>query len=350
MAGSAFSSTPFTNYLVNGGAKADYQKQMAARNASTPAPARAAPRPAASQASAPRNTGSSPGGTTSTGNRSLYAAPDPYAKWGGVDNYNKLKGDYDRSKGTAYNSITDSINFNSDKFHSGILDFIDNLKTGQDKLNRTQIQDELAKGQGRAGVLDMVGHGIRSAGVQLANKNSGSSSAAKYLADAWGETGRDQANDVEGQYAQAMDAYHNDQDTFDRQIEGGVRHLTDSKNEMVNNIVNDAVGKLSELNAKAASASLDDRVDIEAEKNRIRSEAIGKLQSFDGELAQGREQNKAMGNMDAKGKAFQQQQAGVAADNPFKYDTVAQEPLQNTGPFNSPLPVFQVPKNKNEQK
>ena len=276
------------------------------------------------------------------------APPDPYAKYGGVDNFNTLRTGYDTSKATTYGGITDATTAGANSYRSGILDYTDNLGIEQNKLNTSKTQNELSKLQGTHGILDMVGNGIRSGGVQLANSNSGSSSAAEALARAYNTIGGREMNTVNNQYEMGNLKYNNDQSEFDIRNAGAVRHINENKTSITNGIVNSATVALNDLNAKAANGLLPDNIDVNAERERIRGEAMGKLTGLDQLLADGQAKAKPIDGAAAKGQAYQQNNAGVTADNPFNFTTTVPGQFQGTGPFASELPVFQTNKPKTQ--
>jgi hypothetical protein len=296
--------------------------------------ATAAPAPAPAPAST--NTDTTSGGG---------AFVDPYAAWGGYAGYQQAVSDFNSQKAATYGSITDRENNEASGYHSGLLDFIDSLTSGQRKIDASAVQNELAKRQGTAGVYDMIGHGVKSAGVTLANRNSGTSSAGDAVARAYADIGRRQLSGVGNQYEKGKAAIDSSESDLQLQTAQGMRHLSESKLTISNGIVSDAQNAISALNAKAASASLPERIDIEAEKQRIRNEALGKLQAFDAELNQG-VASAAPASVDTnRANAEKLYTAGTAPENAFTFDTSTPAQFQNTGPFASDLPIFSpVPK------
>lgn len=280
-----------------------------------------------------------------TGAASAPAAPaapvDPYAKWGGLAAFQKLNSDFQASKGSAYSSITDLVNNGAANYEQSIGAWGQNLKKGQTALDDQQVDIELGRGQGGANVLDMIGTGVRSGGVQLANMNAGTSSAGEALAQAWGTTGNKAMGQVNNKYFQDTTRLNQDQDRFLEDMDYSGKQITDSKVTVVNDIVSRAAASLSDLNAKAASASLEDRIGIEAEKNRIRNETMAKLNQYDGQFAESKGKFKKMDNSVAKGKAKSLQTTGLGGDmNPFDFTTQVPQAAQGTGPFASELPIF----------
>lgn len=293
----------------------------------------------------PIYTDSSGGGGGSGGG--TYSAPaDPYAKWGGQAGYNQAVADYGTQKNSALGSIDSRINDEGTKYGSTIQDFLDSTGASQRKIDSQTIQNELAKRQGTAGVLDMIGHGLRSGGVILANKNASTSSAGDALARAWGDIGRREQSGVGNQYEQGKSGIGDAQNELQLQEQQGVRHLGENKTEVINSIVSDAQTAIAGLNQSAANASLPDRIDIEAKKQEIRNTAMAKLQAYDATLNNGVAGIKPIDNMAAKSKAASLDTAGTAADNPFNFTTNVSQQFDNTGPFASELPIFTFPSSK----
>lgn len=265
---------------------------------------------------------------------------DPYAQWGGKAQFDSLMGGWNDSKNATYGSITTAQDESAGKYHSGILDYLEGLKAGQGNLDFKTINNELAKKQGGDSILKTVGNGIRSSGVHLANNNASSSSAARQLAEAWGMTGRDMMSDVNNQFELGANNITNEQNMFDAANNTTLRHIGENKTSMVNSIVNDAVTQLSELNAKAAYASLPERVGLESEKERIKNETLNKLSAFDGELTEGKKKVAPISKDNAMAKAFELSNAGKASTAAFNIPTVNQMNTENHGlPLQTAYPI-----------
>lgn len=312
-------------------------------------PAGGSPAPAAKPAA---TTYSSPAAVTSGGGgASVAAAPqyvDPYANtvFGSTANYNRVQGDWNTQRDNTLSSINDRVGNDAATYHSGILDYIDNLKSGQSKIDAQAVQNELARMQGVAGVMGTVGRGLRSGGVTLANKNATTSSAAEALAAAYADIGQRELTGVDNQYETGKYNIGLSQADLDAQAATGMRHMNENKNNIVNGIVSDAQSAIASLNQAAASASLPDRLDIEAKKTEIRNQAMARLQAFDGELAGAKP---AAASVDAnRAQANQLETAGNTAANPFQFTAALPAQFQNTGPFASELPLFSLPTNKKQ--
>jgi hypothetical protein len=139
-------------------------------------------------------------GNDSGGGGSPPPAPDPFAAWGGKAAYDSLVSGFNTQHTNINNTSTDAANTSARQINGSILDLLDSVRSGQGKINEASIQNELAKKQGFGSIMDMISHGIQSAGVTLANKNASDSSAAGAIARAYGDIGRRQNNKVNNQY------------------------------------------------------------------------------------------------------------------------------------------------------
>lgn len=289
------------------------------------------------------------GGGSVPGGGGGGSTPDPYAAWGGQAAYNSLVSGFDTQKQNVFNSAGDAANTAGNKLNLSILDFLDSAKQGQKNVDLKGSQNELAKQQGMAGILGMVGRGIRSGGVMLANKNAGDSSAAGALARAYGQLGRQQAANVGNQYELGNMNVGNLQDQQNVQMQSGVRNLQGSKMDIVNNIVNDARNQFAALDAQIANANLPQRIAIDQEKEKVRQSTLQALQQYDSELNNGVGAIHASSPDERRAQAAQMASAGTdLGKDAFSYTDQAPAEFQNSGPFASSLPLFSFNK-KNQQ-
>lgn len=296
---------------------------------------------------------SRPGGTTNknsgTTNRTAATTSyvDPYAAWGGQDAYNALLDGFHKQKDTIYSTARDAANNFGIGYGTNILEFINGLKSGQDTINSKGARNELAKTQGTQGVLGMVGRGIKSGGVMLANKNAGDSSAAGALANAYGDIGRRELSDVGNQYANANEDLRLQQDAFNQQRDLGVRKLNDSKTITINQIVADARDKFAQLDAAMADKSLPERIAIDQEKEAVRQQTLAALQQYDQQLQTGLSGIHETNIDERRTEANRLGSAGTdLGKDAFSYTTETPVELQGTGPLPSELPVFSTQKKK----
>jgi hypothetical protein len=251
-----------------------------------------------------------------------------------------LLNDFNIQKQGALNTAGAATTAGGSQLGSSIQDLIDSLKGGQRNIDAESVNNDLAKTQGHQSILDMVGNGIRSGGVMLANKNAGNSSAAQALANAYGLLGRQQESKVGNQFEQGQNKIAADQFNQDQQAAQGSRHIQENKTGIINNIVSTAQNSLTMLNSAMAGANLPDRIDIQKEIDTVKANAMQQLQQYDSMLSQGVGGVQAMNPNDAQAKAASLAAAGTAAPDQFNYTTDAPLTEQNTGPFASALPLF----------
>lgn len=272
---------------------------------------------------------------------------DPYAAYGGTAAYNSLVNDYNNQHQGILNSVNETGDAYGSQYQRGIQTFLENARLGQKAIDTTAAKNELAKQQGVQGVLGMVGRGIRSAGVMLAGKNAGNSSAAGALANAYGDQGRRQLGSIGNQYEMGNQDIANQQEAFDIQSQQGARELQGKKDDFINSTVLDARNQLAALDAQIAGKSLPQRIAIEQEKEQIKQTLLQKLQGFDTQLTQGRAGIQAQGIDQRRERAAEMGRAGqsLGADA-FNYTTEVPGQFQGTGPFPSELPLFTLGKRR----
>lgn len=265
---------------------------------------------------------------------------DPYAKYGGTDRYNSLIDSFNKQKGVIIGSAGDAAEQGGRKLHGNILDFIDQYRSGQSKIDQSAINNELARRQGVSGVQGMVGRGIRSGGVTLANKNASDSSAAGAIARAYGDIGGRELRDIGNQYEQQNQEIGLQQEDLGRQAGQFSRHYEEDKQGMMNSIVSTAQEKLAALDAAIADADLPDRIAIEQEKSRIKADARDQLYKYDSLLQSERGKIRPTSIDDRRIKAEQLQNAGTdLGEGAFNYTEQVPAQFAN-GPFASDLPLF----------
>lgn len=248
--------------------------------------------------------------------------------------------DFANGLGTSSGLIKQNIDQNAGAYNNSILDYLSGLKQQQHTIDSESTQNELARQQGHQSVLDMVGNGIKSGGVILANKNAGGSSASDALARAYSVLGRQQESSVGNQFAQGQNKINTEQGNLAEANSNQVRHSQQAKVDTINGIVNDATSKLTALNQMAMYASIPDRVDIDAKIAEIRQQAMDALTAFDQTLSGGIASTTAATPDQTRASADALRTAGVAPENSFSYTSAIPAQFQSTGPFASDLPIF----------
>lgn len=272
------------------------------------------------------------------------AAPDPYAQWGGRAAYDRLVSGFNNQRQNIFGTAGEAATAEGQKLNRGILDFIDQLTSGQKTLNTQAVNNELALRQGREGVMGMVGRGIQSGGVLLANKNASDSSAAGAIARAYGSIGRGQLSNIGNQYELQNRNIQDLQDTFNLKKTRGIEDYQGQKTDAINNIVLQTRTALANLDADMANKSIPDRINIEQEKEKVRQDALGRLAYLDQTLA-GASTVAPTSLEQRRSEATRLAGLGQAPADSFNYTDQAPAQFQNGG-LPSELPLFTFPRSR----
>lgn len=250
---------------------------------------------------------------------------------------NNARNSFNSGRDVLNSSLNTRIGQEGIGYQRNLQDWVTGFNKSQTGLDTRGINAEMAKSQGAKGVLGMVGRGIKSGGVMLANRNAGDSSAAQAIASAYGDMGRRQMSGVNNAYGIEQNQIGLEQTALD---EAGALQKTrfgEDKNTVINSIINDAQTQIAALNEAAAGAGIADRMDIAGEIERIRTQATNQLQQFDTELG------KAKGAQSAdqrRTEAGRLADLGQASNMDFGYSAEVPGQFQGTGPFASELPIF----------
>lgn len=280
-----------------------------------------------------------PATTDTPSNQTTYV--DPYASYGGTAAYNAKVNALNAEEDTTMSTANKALGNFGSEYGSSILNWLSNQTTGQKSIDTQAQKNQLAKMQGVNGILAMVGQGIQSGGVTLANRNAGDSSGAEAIARAYGQLGNQQMANVGNQYQLGQTDVQNSQDTFTAQQQLGLKNLEFEKQKGINNIVMSTNEKLAAIQADRAAASLPQRLQLDQAEQQIRSQAVQALQQYDQQLSGGVSAIKPMGADQVRAGAATMASAGYdLGNNAFNYTTEAPAQFQNTGPSPSALPVY----------
>jgi hypothetical protein len=276
---------------------------------------------------------------------STSAAPvDPYASFGGKAAYDTLVSAFGTQKDNILGTAHDAAASAGLGYKNDILDFVDSLTGAQNKVNQRSVNNDLTKIQGGRSILDMVGRGIRSGGVMLNNKNAADSSAAGEIARAYGLIGKGQGTQLGNQYALEGNNIMTDQDAVNTQQAAGLRKFGDSKEQIVGGIVSQARDKLAALDAAMADKSMPERIALEQEKEKVRTDALAQLSQYDSLLSNGVAGVHHNTADETRNKAYDLANKGAQLGTAFDFSASTPTALQGTGPFSSDLPLFTLPR------
>lgn len=266
---------------------------------------------------------------------------DPYAKYGGTAAYNSLVSGFDTQKQNIYGTATDAARTSGNDLRGSILDFVDTQRGTQRQIDNKAVNNELARRQGRTGILGMVGRGIQSGGVTLANKNASDSSAAGAIANAYGDIGRRNLSNVNNQYELGNRDIDVMQTNLNDQVGTFVnRKYGETKNKVVDNIVSQARNEFAALDAAMLQADLPTRIQIEQEKEAVRQRVLGELSQYDQLLRDQTASVRPTGIDERRAEATRLASLGTAPETAFNFTDEVPLGFQNTGPFAGQLPIF----------
>ena len=253
-------------------------------------------------------------------------APDPYERWGGYAGYQKAVNDYNSTKNLTYGSITDAIGDTVTGTKSSVLDFLTGYGEQQKGIDKSAMRSELTRETKRLGILDYIGQGLRNGQVTLNNANASSSSAAEQIAKAYSRQGQKQMVAANTGYNLEQEDISDAQDALAVSLETFKRKYGEDKGMAANKIVQTAVSALSSLDQMAASSGVGDRINVEAEKARIRNQALAELGAIDAILNEGVAKVKPSTREANRGEAFKLMNSGYVPENDLG--------------FNSTLPIY----------
>lgn len=264
--------------------------------------------------------------------------PDPYEKWGGKEAFDNMKDSFGKQKSNIHSSALDSTKNFSIGLKNNILDYLDSVDSGQENIDNMAINNELSRRGGRSGVLEMINRGVNSGGVMLAGKNATNSSAAEQLGRIYGDIGRREMTGVNNQFEMGQRDVNIAQTQLGRQVASGQRRFEGSVDQHINEVTTDARNKLTALDADMINASMPERIAIEQEKNKIKTQLVKDLKWVDDELAKA-EAVKPKDKKAVRSEASGLYSSGVAPENAFNFTTKA--PTAK-GKAPSQLPLYGV--------
>jgi hypothetical protein len=262
-----------------------------------------------------------------------------------VGNYNNLRTQFGDQTGVFRNSVNQAADRGAQGYGYGIEDWVSGVNAQQQGINAQGVNATMAKNQGASGITAMVGRGIKSAGVMLGNKNAGNSSAAQGIADAYGKLGTQQMQNVNNQFGIAQNQIGLEQTNLNEAAARQLGRFHDQKTNIVNDIVTEAEKQIAGINAFAATASLPDRLAAQQEIDRIKGDAMAKLQVHDSKVG-GRKA--AQTPDEIRTEANRLASAGVASTTPLQFTTEAPLTFQGQAPAGGTLPIFTY-KNKYQE-
>lgn len=251
-------------------------------------------------------------------------------------------------EGNVYSTANQAASNWGTGYNSSIRDYLDDSRVGQQGIDLAGAKNIQARNQGQAGIMGMVGRGIKSSGMMLGNRGAGSSSAVQGLANAYGQLGKQQMSNVGNQYKMGEMDVAQQQNVFNTSREKSLRKLSEGKSTFINSVISDAQQKLNQLNAEYAGASLPDRIAIDQKIADLKGQVSGVFQQYDQNLASENAKIKASGYDQRQVQANSMRDAGTSlgAD---AFNFTDQAPMEFQGqqnPAGSNLPIWTRPRTK----
>lgn len=186
-----------------------------------------------------------------------------------------------QSRDNVLSSARDAFGGAYNRFNTQGRSLVDDIRTGQQAIDRSRQNTELQKLNSLSGLADALRTGIRSGQTELAGLNALDSSAADMMARAYANIGTQQRSDIFNQAALGQREIGFEQDALDRQRAEGLRQLNVFKDEEKNRIGSDVERKLQALNIEAAQAGIGGIENIAALRQQVIDEGIARLREVD---------------------------------------------------------------------
>lgn len=254
----------------------------------------------------------------------------------------------DQAKGNILDNAASSTNLAYLTGRNSILDMIDSLSSGQQSIDDQRANAALSQRRAGNDIMSMVGRGIESGGVRLANKNAVDSSAAGQIARIYGEIGNREMGNVNNQYELANQELDSTQTQLMKERESKERAWNLFKEEQVTGIVDNARNQLTALDQEARNADIGTRFEIEAEKQAIKQALLSRLTELDQLYAEQVAGIQPMSRDAARNKAYEMDLAGQGGPQMFDFNTVAPQAMSAGGrpPAGGNLPIYLAPRRR----
>lgn len=289
--------------------------------------------------------GWSSGSVLGTMNQPAPVPQDPYAKYGGLDAFNRMQQAFNNDLNAVRTDASSAANMYGRNLNTNILDWIENTNYQQSQLDRRGARNESTRIQGSRNVQDMVGQGIRSGGAMLNQRNASDSSAAEGIAKAYSRLGSQGMNEVQNQYLNQQGDLTEAQAGLKLQTGQAKRKFDTDIDNAVDNIVRDSRQQLAILEAAQIDADMPTRIDIEVEKQAIKNATLKALAKYDKMVAGASFTGATPDQLMAEG--YGMANAGLAGDDALQFTAEAPQTQQGAG-LPTELPIFTYNRDRQE--
>jgi len=269
-----------------------------------------------------------------SGNRIDYGATtqtDPFARWGGKSVYDNQINALNTGKNNVYNTGIAGGEAGYTTGRGSILDFIDSARRTQTGIDTGRANVAYSQKTGADAIEGMVGRGIQSGGVMLANKNAASSGAAGQIARAYGELGNREMAGLSGQAALENQDLTMQQNDLTNSFGTQKRKIDEFKAKTINDIATTAEADLTALETQRLKSDLPTQFAIDAEIARIKEGVTAKLGELDSLLSTEQSKINPMTGAQVAAKGYQMAESGQGGPQMFNFNTNAAPMSFSTG-------------------
>lgn len=243
--------------------------------------------------------------------------------------------------GNVRTSAGEQIGSSLGQQRGSILDYFTGAGRTLQGLNQRRTNAEMSRNAGMRDIMGMVGRGVKSGGVMLANKNAASSSAAGQMARAYGEMGNRENQKVQNQYGLEQQDINTQQTQFNEDVNTySGRKLDEWKQTQAQSIADTVRNALADLDLAARNADLGTLFEIEKERQSIKDQAMQRFGELDNLVAQERSKLSPLDTAGARSQAVANEQLGQSTPQMFNFNAQAPVAQQQFGGANGNIPLY----------
>lgn len=232
-------------------------------------------------------------------------------------------------------------------FTSQGINLAGQLQTGQNAINQARLNIGVSQINSIKGLVDAIKSGLQSSRVGLGNTNAEDSSAADAISRIYSQYGNTQRNVINNDAAVKNADQDTQQSQLDLQREMGVHSLSSFKDNLINQISNQAQQQLSAIDGIAQLQGVSGAIDINAIKQAVVNNAQQKLADADAYIQSRLGAVTPTGADDIAHQAYDLSNRGVQGSGGTNFVPIQQgtDPSQTMGgATNFQLPLYTKPK------
>ena len=240
------------------------------------------------------------------------------------------------------NTVT-GVNENADIYNRNqrntILDWITTMGQQQEGINTKRANSQLGFDNASRSIMDMVGRGVKSAGTMLANRNASASSSGEAIAQAYNQLGQSKMSGAGNELAMANANTDVEQGAYNAARDSGKRKFGIDTQNQVDTLISGARNAFAALNDQLIGAGLEDRINIEQEKENLRQTVLQKLAGLDAEVNKV-DNIQAASKEQTLAKAGELRRAGTDIGSQFNVGDITSQLTDGANPSQLPLYSF----------